>query len=108
MSNSVSGKITQILKVENGTTKAGKSWSKQSIVVDNGDKFNPTVCITFFGDKTDLLQGLTVGQDVTVHVNISSREFNGKYYHNIDGWKIEGGEQSQGQQQGDDNGGLPF
>ena len=43
MSNSVAGKITQILKEENGTTKAGKSWSKQSIVVDNGDKFNPTV-----------------------------------------------------------------
>ena len=43
----------------------------------------------FGDDKLAMLAGVTVGEDVEVHFNLSSREFNGKYYHNIDAWKID-------------------
>lgn len=110
MSNSVKGKIVKICPIEKGTSKAGKEWSKQNLVIDTGDQYNPNVCINFFGDKSDLLQNVSVGNDVEVHINISSREFNGKWYHNVDGWKIDGGA-SQGStpppsNEGDDD--LPF
>ena len=36
----VSGKITSILDVEKGTSKAGKEWQKQNFVIDTGEKFN--------------------------------------------------------------------
>ncbi len=36
-----------------------------------------------------MLDSHKVGDTMTVHFNLSSREYNGKYYHNIDAWKIE-------------------
>ena len=42
----------------------------------------------FGDDKIEMLRNYGEGQDVEVAFNISSREFNGKYYHNIDAWKI--------------------
>ena len=84
----VNGKITSILDVETGTSKAGKEWQKQSFVIDTEAKFNPEVCFSLFGEKTDLLNGLKTGDEVEVSFNVSSREYNGKYYHNLDAWRI--------------------
>lgn len=86
----VKGKIETILPVESGVSKSDKKWSKQSLVINNGSEYNPLVCISFFGDdKIGMLKSYKVGQDVEVSINISSREYEGKYFHNIDGWKIE-------------------
>ena len=89
MSLAVKGKITKVLAVESGTSKAGKEWKKQGFVIDTGAQYNPEVCFSLFGDdKIAMLRNFGEGQDVEVAFNISSREFNGKYYHNIDAWKI--------------------
>jgi hypothetical protein len=89
---SIKGKLKEKLTLENGTTKAGKDWKKQNFVIDTGDQYNPDVCFTLFGDeKVAILENFQEGQEVTVSFNVSSREFNGKYYHNIDAWKIEAG-----------------
>ena len=83
------GKLEQKLTVEKGTSKAGKEWVKQTIVINNGDQYNPNTAISFFGDdKVKMLEKFNVGQDVSIGVNISSKEFNGKWYNQIDGWKI--------------------
>lgn len=89
MSLTINGKIVNILNVESGTSKAGKEWKKQGFVIDTGDQFNPNVCFSLFGDdKIGMLSQFSVGQDVEVSFNLSSREFNGKWYHNIDAWRI--------------------
>ena len=94
MSLTVKGKIVNILPVESGTSKAGKEWKKQGFVVDTGAQFNPLVCFSLFGDdKINMLRDFGQGQEVEVAFNISSREFNGKWYHNIDAWKITGATQ---------------
>jgi hypothetical protein len=86
----VTGKVQSKLPAEKGTTKAGKEWIKQSIVIDTEAQFNPLVCISFFGDeKIKLIKDLKKGDKVDVAINISSREFNSKWYHNIDGWAVE-------------------
>ncbi len=89
MSLAVKGRITKILSMESGTSKAGKEWKKQGFVIDTGAQYNPEVCFSLFGDdKIEMLRNYGEGQEVEVAFNISSREFNGKYYHNIDAWKI--------------------
>jgi hypothetical protein len=89
MSNTIKGKITKVLEVESGTSKAGKEWRKQDFVVDTGDQYNPEVCFNLFGDeKIEMLSKFSEGQEVEISFNVSSREFNGKYYHNLDAWKI--------------------
>ena len=30
-----------------------------------------------------------IGDEVEVSFNLSSREWNGRYFHNVDAWKIE-------------------
>jgi hypothetical protein len=90
MGLSVEGKIKQILPVEGGTSKAGKEWKKQGFVIDTGAQYNPDVCFSLFGDdKIAMLGNFSAGQEVKVEFNISSREYNGRWFHNIDAWKID-------------------
>ena len=83
----VIGKLIKKLDVESGISKTGKEWRKQSILVEqSGTDYNKEVVISFFGDKIKSIRDVEEGSDVNVSVNLSSREFNGKYYHSIDGW----------------------
>jgi len=86
----VIGKLIKKLERETGVSKTGRTWEKQSIIVKQSlpqgleDKEN--VVIEFFGDKMQSIRDVEEGSDVNVSVNLSSREYNGKYFHNIDGW----------------------
>ena len=84
----VLGKLIKKLDRETGVSKSGKTWEKQSILVEQNAEFNKEVAISFFGDKIKSIRDIEEGSDVNVSINLSSREFNGKYYHNIDGWFI--------------------
>ena len=89
MSLVITGKLVKALDVESGTSKAGKEWKKQSFVIDTGAQFNPEVCFSLFGeDKISMLQGIKPGEEIEISFNLSSREYNGRYYHNIDAWRI--------------------
>ncbi|MBL1233219.1 MAG: hypothetical protein CMD31_09350 [Flavobacteriales bacterium] len=93
MALSIKGKLAQILNLESGTSKAGKEWKKQSFVIDTGDQYNPHVCFSLFGeDKLSMLSNFNIGQEIEVSFNLSSREFNGKWYHNLDAWRINAAE----------------
>lgn len=89
MALSVKGKVEQILKPESGVSKAGKEWKKQEFVMETDEQFPRKVCFTLFGDKVDLLNGLTSGQEVEVSFNLDSREFNGRWFTNVNAWKID-------------------
>jgi len=83
----VKGTVKLIAPSETGVSQAGKQWKKQVIVVDTGADYNPDIAIQAFGDeKIKELNKLAVGDSVLIKCNVSSREYNGKYFHNIDGW----------------------
>tara|TARA_R110000744_G_scaffold299768_1_gene409133 strand:+ start:356 stop:694 length:339 start_codon:yes stop_codon:yes gene_type:complete len=83
----VKGTVTLICKEESGISKSEKVWRKQVIVVDTGAEYNPEIAVQAFGDdKIKDLNKLSVGDDVLIKCNVSSREYNGKYFHNIDGY----------------------
>ena len=89
MALSVKGKIDKILKPESGVSRTGNQWTKQEFVIETIEQFPKKVCFTLFGDKTSLIQGLATGEEVEVSFNMESREYNGKWFHNINAWKIE-------------------
>jgi Domain of unknown function (DUF3127) len=89
MALSVKGRVFQILKAETGVSKVGKEWSKRDFVIETEEQFPRKVCFTLFGDKTSLINNLAVGEIVDVSFNIESREYNGKWFHNINAWKID-------------------
>ena len=87
----IKGKIVKVLEVESGTSKAGKEWKKQGFVIDTGKEYNPEVCFSMFGDEKvdNFAKYNKEGQEVEVSFNVSSREFNGKYFHNLDAWMVK-------------------
>jgi len=89
MSIQVKGTVIQILKSETGVSKAGKEWKKQEFVIETNEQYPKKVCFTLFGDKISILDGITEGKEVEVFFNVESRDFNGKWFHNINAWKIE-------------------
>mgnify|MGYP003672679909 FL=1 len=101
----VIGKLVKILDLEEGTSKSGKAWQKQSVVIDTGGEFNNLTAVSAFGDKVDKLNRLELGMDVSILCNVYSREYQGKYYHNIDGYHFTDQSASQGDP-GDEN--SPF
>jgi len=83
----VKGKLVKMLKLETGVSKLGKEWQKQTVVIDNGEEFNNLIAISAFGeDKIKDLNKLQEGMTVSILCNVYSREYKGKYYHNIDGY----------------------
>tara|TARA_R110000772_G_scaffold91005_2_gene187478 strand:- start:448 stop:765 length:318 start_codon:yes stop_codon:yes gene_type:complete len=82
----IKGKLIKKLNLEKGTSKSGKEWQKQSILIEQNSEFNKEVVISFFGDKVQKLKDVIEGDVIDVMINLSSREYNGKYYHNIDGY----------------------
>lgn len=86
----MTGKILKILEVEKGTSKAGKDWQKINFVLSTGNEYNPEVAFQIFGEEkvANFIKYNKVGQVVDVSFNISSREYNGNYFHNLDAWKI--------------------
>ena len=90
MSLSIKGKIVKKLEVESGVSKAGKDWKKQSFILNTNKEFNPEICFQVFGEeKIQMLTDYNEGDEIEVSFNLSSREYNDKYYHNIDAWRIE-------------------
>ena len=89
MSMQVKGNVIQILKPESGVSKAGKEWKKQDFVIESNEQFPKKICFTLFGDKITLLDGISEGLEIEVYFSVESRDFNGKWYHNINAWKIE-------------------
>ena len=90
MSLTAKGKLSKKLNIESGTSKAGKEWKKQSFIVDTGSQYNPEICFQLFGEeKIEMLNHHNEGDTVEVSFNLSSREYNGRYFHNVDAWRIE-------------------
>ncbi|MDP4185464.1 MAG: DUF3127 domain-containing protein [Bacteroidota bacterium] len=89
MSLQFKGRLETILPLQTGNSKNGNTWKKQEFVVETEEQFPKKVCLSLFNDKISQLEGLTPNDQVEVYFSVESREFNGKWYHNINAWKIE-------------------
>ena len=81
------------------TEVISEKFSKRLLVVATEDKFNNLAPIEFTKEKTGLLDGLRIGQSVSVEANIGGREYSGKYYPSITGWKLTSGQSAPPQKQ---------
>ncbi len=82
------GKIIFKLPLQSGVSKAGNNWSKQEYVLETMDAYPKKVHFDMFGERADQYP-LNVGQIVKLSFDIESREYNGRWYTSIRGWKAE-------------------
>lgn len=84
----ISGKIIVALPEVSGTSKAGNAWKKREYVLETQETYPKKVHFDFFGDRADQYP-LNVGDDITLSFDIESREYQGRWYTSIRGWKAE-------------------
>lgn len=81
----LSGKITRVLPLQQGTSQQGAQWRRQTLVVmedDPGIAFPNEVVLDLFNDKIPET-ALCVGQHVDVHFGIRTREYHGRLYNDF-------------------------
>jgi single-strand DNA-binding protein len=81
------------LKLEGKIEKIGQEekfdkLTKKSMLLTTNDKYPQTVQLDFINDKVKELLKFNVGDNVSVDFNVRSNEYKGKYYTNLQGWKI--------------------
>ncbi len=84
----VTGKIIVALPEVSGTSKAGNQWKKREYVLETLDNYPSKIFFDFFGDRADQYP-LSVGDEIKLSFDIESREFNGRWFTSIRGWKAE-------------------
>ena len=90
------GKIVQVLPLRTGTSKAGNPWQVQEYILETlGTQYPRKVCFELFGDNVNKFP-LQVGQEVTVSIDVESREFNGRWYTSVRAWNVVQGIQLPG------------
>ena len=82
----IKGKIIQKMEPVGGVSKAGNQWKKQEYVLETLDSYPKKVKFDFFGDRVDQYV-FEVGDIITLSYDIESREFNGRWYTDIRGFK---------------------
>lgn len=89
MSFKAKGKVLQIMPEQKGTSARGE-WKKQDFVIETSDdQFPKKICFTLFNDKTSSLENIKPNMEVEVSFSIESREYNEKWYSNVNAFRIE-------------------
>lgn len=79
-----------MLPLQQGVSQQGKQWQKrEALVTTTSGQYTKDVCLTFFGDKVNLLAQCQPGNTYMFSVDLNSREHNGRWYNDIICWKVE-------------------
>ena len=85
MAYELTGKIKLIQDEQ--TFASGFKKREMVVTVEDG-KYAQEINLEFVQDKISLLESLSPGQEVTVSFDIRGREYNGRYFNNLQGWKV--------------------
>lgn len=84
------GTIKKITEVQ--TFASG--FQKREMVITTQEQYPQPISIEFLGDKINLLDGFSEGENVKVSINLRGREWTNpegqvKYFNSIVGWRVE-------------------
>lgn len=87
----ITGKIIAVLPEQGGISKSGNEWKKQEYVLEMNDQsqYPKKVCFQIFGADRIAQAAIQPGETLTVSIDIDSREYQGRWFTNINAWKVE-------------------
>lgn len=85
----ITGDVIDVLAEQSGTGRNGP-WRKQEFILETQGEYAKQVCIVQWGDNIDKF-AVQQGETITAHVDIQSREYNGRWYTDVKAWKVERG-----------------
>jgi hypothetical protein len=81
----LTGKIIVISDTEQ---LGNNGFTKRQLVIETAEQYPQKIAIDFVKDKCAILEHFKLNDNVTVAINLRGSEYKGKYYVNIQGWKI--------------------
>jgi len=83
-----------IKKIDEIKTFGNNGFRKREMVLTTEDQYPQQILIEFIQDKCDVLNSFSIGDKVTIGINIRGREWVNpegvaKYFNSIQGWKID-------------------
>jgi len=85
MELTIKGVVIELLEIKSGVGQENKAWSKQEVIIETSDKYPKKVCLGFWND---LIKPYKIGSEISVNVNIISKEYNGKWYTEVKVYKV--------------------
>ena len=82
------GKVVRLGNLTEGTSTRGP-WRKQELIIETEEQYPRTVCLICWTNQIDEIQKFAPGQTIKAQIEISSREFNGKWYTDVRVWRFD-------------------
>jgi hypothetical protein len=64
---------------------------REFVVTTEADKYPQDICLQCVKEKVEMVNKLKTGEKVKVSFDLRGREYQGRYFVNLNAWKIEGG-----------------
>ena len=77
------------IKVIMDTQTFDSGFQKREFVITTAEQYPQDIKFEFFKEKCEILDQFKVGDEVNVHFNIRGNEYNGRYFVNLNSWKME-------------------
>ncbi len=83
-------RVISKLPIATGTSQSGNNWSKATIIVETISQYPKKVALINM-KRAEEFNSLPIGTTATFDIEIESREFNGRWYSDINcwNWKVE-------------------
>ena len=93
--------------VQDAKTISDKFTVREFVVTVEDGNYPQDIALQFVNDKVSLLDTVQAGQEVTVTFDIRGREYNGRYFNNLQAWKMSVGEGAAAAPAADDRPPIP-
>jgi hypothetical protein len=94
-----------VIDIQPTQTFGANGFRKSGVIIDTGGDYPDKLQVEFVKEKADEAttgaKAMRIGQQVTISCNIRGREYNGRYFTSLQGWKWAATEAGQQQQPGD-------
>jgi len=85
MSFEIEGEIVKIYE----TQQKSEKFQAREFVIKTADNYPQFVKFQLTQDKCDLIDNYKEGQQLKVHFDLRGREWNDKYFTNLNAWRLE-------------------
>lgn len=82
----INGKVIAILPTYTFNTKNGQK-TKYGFVIETNDQYPKKVCLNCFGDERWKALGIVQGGEYNLSIEVSSREYNGRWFTEATCWR---------------------
>jgi single-strand DNA-binding protein len=91
MSHEITGRLCEKFD----SVQISEKLIKREFVIETEEKFPQQIKFELMNDKCGLIDAYQIGDNLKVSFNLRGREWNGKYFVNLQAWKIEREGQSE-------------